>query len=54
MKCLLDGTWKIIYNTTTHQTELYNVEEDPDEARNLYSVHPDKAKELWVKLSEYL
>ena len=54
VKCLRDGKWKLIYNSDTHQTELYNVEEDPEEMNNLRAVSPEKTKELWLKLSQYL
>ena len=54
VKSIRDGRWKLIYNTTTRHFELYNLEGDPKETTNLYSVEREKARELWFKLSEYL
>ena len=54
VKSIRDGRWKLIYNTATRHFELYNLERDPKETTNLYSIEREKAKELWLKLSEYL
>lgn len=54
VKSVRDGRWKLIYNTTTSQMELYDLEKDPNEQTNLYAVHQEKARELWGKLSAYL
>ena len=54
VKSVRDGEWKLIYNTTTNQTELYNLGNDPEELHNIFAVNPEKAKELWVNLSEFL
>jgi arylsulfatase A-like enzyme len=54
VKALRDGRWKLIYNTSTHAFELYDLANDPDERDNLYTKAPDKARELWMKMAEYL
>ncbi len=54
VKSIRDGRWKLIYNTATRHFELYNLERDPKETTNLYSIEREKARELWLKLSEYL
>jgi arylsulfatase A-like enzyme len=54
VKSLRSGGWKLIYNTATNGFELYDLRNDPGETRNLYATHPDKARELWIQMSEYL
>lgn len=54
VKSLRADGWKLIYNQTTNAFELYNLVEDPRETTNLYTTHPEKAREMWVKMSEYL
>jgi arylsulfatase A-like enzyme len=40
------GGWKLIYNRTTRQSELYHLEEDPGETRNLATQQPGRARDL--------
>ena len=54
VKAVRDGDWKLIYNTTTYAFELYDLRKDPHEHHNVYTDHPEKAKELWGKMAEYL
>lgn len=54
VKSVRDGKWKLIYNTTTGSMELYDLAADPGEMTNLCHVQQEKAKELWMKLAEYL
>lgn len=52
VKCVRSRKWKLIYNTTTKQKELYDLENDPGELDNCIDKHPDVASELWDKLAE--
>ena len=54
IKCIRDGEWKLIYNTTTNAFEMYNLKEDPAETDNLYLKNPEKAKQLWEQMVEFL
>lgn len=51
-QALLAGNWKLIrYNVNeAGDYELYNLEEDPSETRNVIKDHPQKAKELIKQL----
>tara|TARA_Y100001970_G_C14176683_1_gene827404 strand:+ start:139 stop:1290 length:1152 start_codon:yes stop_codon:yes gene_type:complete len=46
VKCIRDQEWKLIHNCTPNTWELYNIETDPDEERNLYEDYPDQVKRL--------
>lgn len=54
VKAVRDGRWKLIHNSTTNGFELYDLVNDPAEVHNLYTQQPDKARELWIKMSDYL
>lgn len=54
IKCYRDGKWKLIFNSTINQYELYDIESDPQEKENLYLNEQDKAEELLVKMAPYL
>jgi arylsulfatase A-like enzyme len=54
VKAVRDGRWKLIYNSTTNHFELYDLETDPSETKNLYAVEPEKARELWMKMADHL
>lgn len=54
IKAVRDGRWKLIYNSSTNGFELYDLESDPAELRNVYATRPDKARELWMKLADHL
>ncbi len=46
----VDGDWKLIYNYSGHKIELFDLAEDPYEAKNVASVYPEKVKELKRKM----
>ena len=43
IKCFRDGKWKLIFNSSINQYELYNLDEDPSESQNLYLENQEKA-----------
>lgn len=46
--------WKLIYNSTTNQFELYDLKNDVGENKNLYTTRQDVASDLWKTMIEYL
>ncbi|MEW5949892.1 MAG: sulfatase-like hydrolase/transferase [Thermodesulfobacteriota bacterium] len=54
IKCIRDGRWKLIFNSSINKYELYDLEEDPSENHNLYLEHREKAEELFKKMVVYL
>ncbi len=46
--------WKLIYWYKDQQFELYNIKEDIGELNNLAESHPEKVKELAIKLGDHL
>ena len=40
------GAWKLIYNRTSRQAELYHLAADPGETRDLFDLEPARAREL--------
>jgi arylsulfatase A-like enzyme len=48
-----DG-WKIIYTVNTNEKELYNLNTDPFEQKNLIKENPTKAAQLEKELYQYL
>ncbi len=53
IKCIRANGWKLIYNTTIKQKELYNLKQDPLEDNNVIDQYPDIEKKLWLRLNEY-
>jgi arylsulfatase A-like enzyme len=47
------GGWKLIYNRTNRKMELYHLEEDPAETRNLAEKEPERARDLLRLISAY-
>ena len=47
-----DG-WKLVYTLELRSRELYNLNEDPGEAKNLADIHGQKADELESRLFEH-
>lgn len=47
------GDWKLIEFFETGKRELYNLKDDPSEKQDLASAHPDKAQELYGKLTTW-
>lgn len=54
IRCVRDGEWKLIQNTTTNQFELYNLFMDPEEKDNLYSIEQSIAEQLWKRMIEFI
>lgn len=54
IKCVHDGRWKLIYNTTTNHFELYDIQNDPQETENLYFRERAKSDELWQAMINYI
>lgn len=49
-----DGPWKYILNATLAREELFNLEEDPQELRNLASARPDQCARLKPYLAAWV
>jgi len=54
VKCIRTQEWKLIYNTTTKERELYNLEKDPEELDNLAGKGPKGESYLWSMMEEHL
>lgn len=54
VKCVRSKKWKLIYNTTTQDKELYDLENDPEERNNCIEQYPEVFAEFWEKLRENL
>ncbi|MBV7328034.1 sulfatase-like hydrolase/transferase [Chloroflexi bacterium TSY] len=48
-----DKGWKYIYNSATDKAELYALEDDPEEKRNLITSAQDKAKHFAEMLQQH-
>jgi len=46
--------WKYIFNEADNQRELYNIENDPKEMKNLYESEMERAKEFELKIREHI
>lgn len=49
-----DGKWKMVQNYETGGTELFNLQEDIGEEKDLSLIHSDKSKELFTKFKHWL
>ena len=47
------GAWKLIYNRTARQAELYHLASDPGETRSLFDHEPARARELLQLLRRF-
>lgn len=47
---LREGRWKLLANQSINRFELYDLEADPNETRNLSEKHPDRVRTLAEKL----
>ena len=47
VKCIRTNKWKLIYNSTTKLKELYNLEQDPKEEKNLIDENLEMGAKLW-------
>ena len=48
------GKWKLILNEYNDTRELYDLENDPDELKNIIGKKPDIEEKLWKELSNYV
>ena len=48
--CIRNKKWKMIYNSTTKVRELYDMESDPSESKNLAGTLPDVEAQLFEKI----
>lgn len=48
------GDWELIFHDTERKTELFNLNDDISEARNVANLHPKKVEQLMGKLTEFL
>ncbi len=53
VKCLRTEKWKLIYNTTTRTTELYDLQTDPGENENVAERRPEVVAELMERLKSH-
>ena len=51
---ILDGDWKLIFYHEDGRNELYNLKTDESESEPLNTQHPEKVKELRMKLDKWL
>ena len=52
IKCVRTSKWKLIFNEYNNSKELYNLEEDPNEERNLINTGLDIESFLWTELEK--
>jgi arylsulfatase A-like enzyme len=51
---VIDGPWKLIYRPTRpHDSELFNLADDPLELKNVHAEHPDQVQRLKAILDEH-
>lgn len=48
------GAWKYIYDARLGKEELYNLQDDPDELRDLSAAEPERAAELRRRLAAWM
>ena len=53
-RALVDGPWKLIWRVTEGTWELYNLDEDPGEKRNLYRKNREQAKRMRAKMVDFV
>ena len=51
IKAIRTREWKLIYNETTGKKELYNLENDPEELRDVSAIHSEVLQELLDKIT---
>jgi hypothetical protein len=52
-RCVRDQTWSYIRRPADQPDELYNLESDPREMRNLVDEHPEEARRLASAFGPY-
>ena len=50
VKCIRSNKWKLIYNKTPNTWELYNLQKDPNETKNLYEYQEKIVKQFKQRL----
>lgn len=53
IQALIDGRWKLIHKANEQLFELYDLQTDPGEKRNVYRLLPEKAAQMRMRLGEY-
>ena len=48
--CVRNSKWKLIYNSTTKQRELYDLAADPQEQKNVAGSRPEVEDPLFEKI----
>ena len=54
VKSIRTSKWKLIYNQYDGSKELYNLESDPNEVKNIFGTQCDVEKTLWDKLQSIM
>ena len=54
IRCVTDGKWKLIQNTTNNKFELYDLEADTDELNNLYGIAIDEGDRLLHEMTKFI
>ena len=49
-----DGQWKLVMETGKKERELYNIESDPSEKKDVIDQHPDIANQLVEKINKII
>ena len=52
-KSLRNSTWKLIFNEYNNSKELYNLQEDPNETKNLIDKDIEIKNILWENLKKF-
>lgn len=52
LRAVVDGKWKLIHDRRRHSRQLYDLERDPGERRNLLEGEPEVAARLWRLLQD--
>jgi arylsulfatase A-like enzyme len=50
---MMDGSWKLMYDVVGHTFELYDLQADPGERRNLIDADPDKARQMMARFGQW-
>jgi arylsulfatase A-like enzyme len=54
VKSIRNSNWKLIFNEYDESSELYNLENDPDEKNNLIDRNEKMENILWIKLQQFM
>lgn len=54
VKSVRTSKWKLIFNEYDHSKELYNLEQDPNETKNLIGIGEKIEEELWKELQSLI